>query len=370
MKRKFASLFLLTALMSSTTVVSYAAQEYDDKSVLISTMSISNTGGSGITGGSTSGTTDTSGITGTSGTTNSSGITGTSGTTNSSGITGTSGTTGTTTTGTTPATSVAGATDTAGTTGDTADTTGSYPTNNPGTGYSAGDAYNTGTGTGYNSQAGYNTGAGYNSQTGHNTGAGYNSQAGYNTGAGHNTIGGYNTNTIDTGHSGNAIGTTYTHDTNNSYPASQANQNMYHHNNANYDNYDNYSNSVNHPTDTGYHNTIKVHEALDQIGKHEPISSFGNMNHGSKDMGYFNESNPRDANGQIKVSKDTFIVQDGDDLWLVMGNIKAKLDVLIYTDPNNAKAHEAHERANTNSNASIMNDKNSLAIPVVERTKY
>jgi len=59
----------------------------------------------------------------------------------------------------------------------------------------------------------------------------------------------------------------------------------------------------------------------------------------------------RDCNGsKMAVDPNAYIVQSEDGLWLVMGNIRAKLDILIYVDPKNTQDAQAY---NNNGNQSI-----------------
>jgi hypothetical protein len=51
----------------------------------------------------------------------------------------------------------------------------------------------------------------------------------------------------------------------------------------------------------------------------------------------------RSAGSRIDLNSDTYIVRDGDDLWLVMGGIKAKLDVLVYSDPTKSDVSKLSE---------------------------
>ena len=50
-----------------------------------------------------------------------------------------------------------------------------------------------------------------------------------------------------------------------------------------------------------------------------------------------NDKNNLSGQGSTKLhssgNEEVYIIQDGKDLWLVMGNIRAKLAVLVYTDP-------------------------------------
>jgi hypothetical protein len=77
--------------------------------------------------------------------------------------------------------------------------------------------------------------------------------------------------------------------------------------------------------------------------------------------GYFDSA--RDTRGssssvgsceRLSVSPDTYIVRDGEDLWLIMGNVKAKLATLIY------EAESSPEPSPT-----PYADKNSLALPII-----
>jgi len=53
----------------------------------------------------------------------------------------------------------------------------------------------------------------------------------------------------------------------------------------------------------------------------------------------------------IRLGGDAYIIKDGDDLWLIIGNLKAKLSMLIYTDPtprvNSGRAERFLNRINT-----------------------
>jgi hypothetical protein len=49
----------------------------------------------------------------------------------------------------------------------------------------------------------------------------------------------------------------------------------------------------------------------------------------------------------IKLDPNAYIVQHGDALWLVMGNIRAKVDILIYVDSNYMEPQMPHNRGNT-----------------------
>lgn len=176
-----------------------------------------------------------------------------------------------------------------------------------------------------------NTSDRYNTTGASNTAGTQDTTGAPNTGGTPNTAGstdGYNTN--------NAAGTSGTSGVNNA--------NMYGNQSMN-----GINNASNMHNTTGTTNAGNVGGAGVNASRSQGIEIYGNI-----PSAYLNQNSSNNSNGQIKVSNDTYIVQDGDDLWIVMGNIKAKLDILIYTDPNNISINEPKAA-----------DKNSLAIPVV-----
>jgi len=85
----------------------------------------------------------------------------------------------------------------------------------------------------------------------------------------------------------------------------------------------------------------------------------GNVNFNSNSGNNFNQGNNNNNNNNSKrfeVSQGTYIIQDGDSLWLVMGNLKAKLSVLVYQEPEknerNSNYHNNHNNNNSNNNNS------------------
>ncbi len=155
---------------------------------------------------------------------------------------------------------------------------------------------------------------------------------------------------------------------------------------------------TNSGTNAGAYPTTGTNAGTESGGNYNSYQGGYNNNSGMSNGGY-NTSSMKDSinlyenimpgrsgssnenDGQIKVSKDMYIVQDGSDLWLVMGNIKAKLDILIYTDPTHSRANESNANNNntnmtntnnTNDTANMnadLNNKNSLAIPMFENNR-
>lgn len=92
------------------------------------------------------------------------------------------------------------------------------------------------------------------------------------------------------------------------------------------------------------------------VNNNYPMESNNNLG-SNRNKSNMNENN---HSGRLNLNNDTYIIQDGDDLWLVMGHIKAKLDILIYTDPSR----------NDNSNSQVSeNEKNTLSIPIIQATR-
>jgi hypothetical protein len=94
--------------------------------------------------------------------------------------------------------------------------------------------------------------------------------------------------------------------------------------------------------------------------------------YGGASVGFENFNDKR-----FEVSSGTYIIQDGDSLWLVMGNLKAKLSMLVYQEPDKDENAQNRSRSGNDQNrrqnqgSSHTNtggtgeDKNNLAIPFI-----
>jgi hypothetical protein len=166
-----------------------------------------------------------------------------------------------------------------------------------------------------------------------------------NNGTGQTTPTGTNTNMNNTNGTYNN-----TAPYNNSTPTGTNNMNGYDYNNQNN------SNNTNNATPNVQTNTNSNTNTNTAPATRSGAGTAANESEGVEFYGNIpaNISQMDSENGQLKVDQGTYIVQDGDDLWLIMGHIKAKMDVMIYTDPDNISINEPEAM-----------DKNSLAIPVV-----
>lgn len=240
-------------------------------------------------------------------------------------------------------------------------------------------------GAGYGGTTGTTGGAGYGGTTGTTGGAGYGGTTGTTGGVGGTTGGtGYGGATGTTGGAGGTTGTTGGGGTTGGagYGGTTgtpgANTGGYTGNPNNYN-----PNAVGNMNET-YQNTNQTGGSFENYpsgaGRSRNASGFSTI----IPEGLNNKS--QDANSLFNLNSDTYIVRDGDSLWLVMGQIKAKLEVLIYVDPENTTGsieqmdagvdknnlsntnnnqglsiYNVNPNANTNTNANINNtDKNAI----------